>query len=340
MAKWTKEEDELLLKLINEGAGNSELYQYFPNRGKPAINSRASRIRSGKPLEYIKGELKGKMIGKLEVGDIVGTEIDEKNHHVHKIYECICHCDDTHTNITYVREGNLITYNTTSCGCNKVMLSDQNPNRSFNEYHTWEDIAFVKFTNCNEYFLCDAVFWNDFGCKYGWSKTVLGYAEARINYKLLLMHQIILEVPEGYVVDHHFRVSQGLLDNRISNLRIVTQYINMHNIGLKSHNTSGYTCVAVDKRSERWYSEIVVKKKKYFLGYFDNKVDAIKARLQAEHDLLGIYAPQKHLFAEFGIDDADLELYGSDFIEDELPKKYGYQRLLVPTPEDIKQYSN
>ena len=37
------------------------------------------------------------------------------------------------------------------------------------------------------------------------------------------------------------------------------------------------------------------------LGSFQNKEDAIKARLQAEATHYGQFAPQRHLFEEYGI---------------------------------------
>jgi hypothetical protein len=37
------------------------------------------------------------------------------------------------------------------------------------------------------------------------------------------------------------------------------------------------------------------------LGYFINKDDAIKTRLSAEAKYYGEFAPQKHLFEEYGV---------------------------------------
>ena len=38
-----------------------------------------------------------------------------------------------------------------------------------------------------------------------------------------------------------------------------------------------------------------------FLGHFDNKDDAIRARLNAEVKYFGEFAPQKHLYEQYGI---------------------------------------
>ena len=47
-------------------------------------------------------------------------------------------------------------------------------------------------------------------------------------------------------------------------------------------NTSGHTGVYQDKRSGKWCAYINFKKKRYSLGTFQNKDDALKARIRAE----------------------------------------------------------
>lgn len=52
-------------------------------------------------------------------------------------------------------------------------------------------------------------------------------------------------------------------------------------------NTSGKTGVYFDKSRQKWCSEIMFKKKKYFLGRYDKKEDAIKVRKIAEKEIFG-----------------------------------------------------
>lgn len=52
-------------------------------------------------------------------------------------------------------------------------------------------------------------------------------------------------------------------------------------------NTSGYTGVKWDKERCRWKAEIEFKGKKYYLGRYENKKDAITARKTAEQKLFG-----------------------------------------------------
>ena len=48
-------------------------------------------------------------------------------------------------------------------------------------------------------------------------------------------------------------------------------------------------------------ARIVLNKKDIYLGRYSNKEDAIKARLEAEIKYFGEFAPQRHLFEQYGI---------------------------------------
>lgn len=49
-----------------------------------------------------------------------------------------------------------------------------------------------------------------------------------------------------------------------------------------STSTSGVSGVCWDKRRKKWYATITYCQKEHFLGYFENKEDAIKARVEGE----------------------------------------------------------
>ncbi len=49
-----------------------------------------------------------------------------------------------------------------------------------------------------------------------------------------------------------------------------------------AHNTSGHTGVVWDKSRNKWIAEIRFKNKRYYLGRYEKKEDAIKAREEAE----------------------------------------------------------
>ena len=56
-----------------------------------------------------------------------------------------------------------------------------------------------------------------------------------------------------------------------------------------------------DKNNNKWMSSIEFNKKYIYLGRFIVKDDAIIARLKAEKKYYGEFAPQRHLFEEYGI---------------------------------------
>ena len=67
------------------------------------------------------------------------------------------------------------------------------------------------------------------------------------------------------------------------------------------NNTSGITGVSWDKRLQKWSVRLQVNGERIILGNYVNKNDAIKARLEAEKKYFGEFAPQQHLFQEYGI---------------------------------------
>jgi len=106
------------------------------------------------------------------------------------------------------------------------------------------------------------------------------YCQEREN-RLQLSHFISGFVKEkGWDVDH---IDGDSLNNRKSNLRIVTHQHNMMNQRkLPSNNTSGVIGVGWNKENKCWDAQIKHNKILHHLGSFKNKDDAIKARHDAE----------------------------------------------------------
>ncbi len=108
-----------------------------------------------------------------------------------------------------------------------------------------------------------------------------GYPVARIGGKNVFLHDLILgtEKSKGLVIDH---VNRNPLDNRVENLRVVTQQANIFNRGVHPKNTSGATGVQFDKATNKWVARITVNGKNNHLGSFATIDEAIKARKAAE----------------------------------------------------------
>ena len=70
-------------------------------------------------------------------------------------------------------------------------------------------------------------------------------------------------------------------DNKITNLRNVSQNENLKNKGLHLNNTTGFNGVSWDKNRNKWQANITVNKKRIYLGRFENKEDAISIRSAA-----------------------------------------------------------
>ena len=114
----------------------------------------------------------------------------------------------------------------------------------------------------------------------------------------------------GYA--HYDHIDRNELNNRKYNLRKCTKKDNNRNRSLPSNNTSGAMGVNWERRRNKWRSRIVVDEKEIYLGTFQNKEDAIKARLKAEAKYYGEFAPQRYLFEQYGItqqnDSTEIEL--------------------------------
>lgn len=76
-------------------------------------------------------------------------------------------------------------------------------------------------------------------------------------------------------VDHINNIG---LDNRRTNLRIVTRSANRLNVGVQPNNTSGFRGVYFDKKSGKWVAQRFHHRKNHRLGYFDSKEEAAQAR--------------------------------------------------------------
>lgn len=100
-------------------------------------------------------------------------------------------------------------------------------------------------------------------------------------------------------IDH---INRNKLDNRRENLRIVDSHLNSFNSKIPKSNSSGVIGVYWHRKNEVWCATIKHNYKNIYLGSFPNKNLAILCRLKAEIKYFGeLYAPQRHLFAEYEI---------------------------------------
>lgn len=66
-----------------------------------------------------------------------------------------------------------------------------------------------------------------------------------------------------------------------------TQLAKIRNMTPSAANTSGVRGVYYEPKFDRWRAQIIFKRKRYYLGTYKNKEDAVKARLAAEDEIYG-----------------------------------------------------
>ena len=83
-------------------------------------------------------------------------------------------------------------------------------------------------------------------------------------------------------------------------MRIVNFTQNSMNSSIRNDNKSGV--IGVGRKRKKWMAKITYYKKVIYLGCFENFEDAVKARILAEKQYFGEFAPQKHLYKQYGIE--------------------------------------
>ena len=112
------------------------------------------------------------------------------------------------------------------------------------------------------------------------------YARQAKAYGALGIHKILMNPPEGYVVDH---IDGNPLNNTRANMRLVTTSQNSCNKKIGLANTSGYKGVCFDKKRNKWVAQIKINRKKFNLGFFIDPADAAKAYARASAEIHGEY---------------------------------------------------
>ena len=111
-----------------------------------------------------------------------------------------------------------------------------------------------------------------------WRDEIKGYyVRSEGKSGKIYLHRLIMGNPDGhYLVDH---INHNPLDNRRSNLRLVTNSQNMQNRkGAAKGSCTGIRGAYWNPKSKKYYAKIKAEKNIY-LGYFDSME---KARLAAE----------------------------------------------------------
>lgn len=229
------------------------------------------------PNKFI--DLTGMIFGKLKVIERA------KNKNSKTMWLCECECG----NKTIVSGDCLKNKHTSSCGCfhkEDLIVRNKKDKKKYNTYDLTQDYG-IGYTFKGKEFLFDIEDYDkikDFCWGFSGGYIVSAFLDTK---KKILFHRLIMDVPDGMYIDH---INHNTCDNRKKNLRIVTSSQNSFNRRMQSNNTSGITGVFYAKDRNKWRAFIKIGEKQTYLGQFDNKEDAIKARKEAEEKYFGEYS--------------------------------------------------
>lgn len=123
-----------------------------------------------------------------------------------------------------------------------------------------------------------------------WHCTASGYAErselgSRTDRRRSVrLHRLILGLDhdDPLQADH---INRNPLDNRRSNLRIVTFALNMQNRSSQRGSTSRYRGVCWASNMQKWYAQVRINGRQVNLGYYADEIEAANAAatFRAEH---------------------------------------------------------
>lgn len=218
-------------------------------------------------------------------GRLVAIKPCDKTKRGNTIWYCHCDCG----NDVKVINSNLINGTTKSCGCyNKQRISETH--KKYNKYDLVSAEYGIGWTsNTNEEFYFDKEDY-DLIKDYCWRESSTKHILTdSTKGKYLFIHRLITDCASDLCVDH---INHNPLDNRKSNLRIVSKQQNNMNHLIRQDNTSGCTGVFWDKRRAKWCANITYNHKQIFLGYFDDIDKAIDIRKKAEIKYFGKYRHQ------------------------------------------------
>lgn len=130
------------------------------------------------------------------------------------------------------------------------------------------------------------------GMKAGCVDISSGYVHIRIERKKYYAHRLAWLYVHGTWPKEIDHISRSRFDNRMSNLREAVEHIyNTRNRSISNSNSSGVTGVSWQKNINKWFAYIWVNYKRISLGYHQYFSGAVAARVKAEQQYFGDFAP-------------------------------------------------
>ena len=232
---------------------------------------------------------KAKDIRDITFGYLTPIEPTEKRHRKDVVWRCKCKCG----NIVEMPATRLLTGNTLSCGCMKVenILSASKHIAGTHLFQSLKEDAprsdnlsgYVGVSPKRDKWVAHITYR---GKRYhlGTYSNIEDAIKARARAKELVMEdaQKLLEYYEE-LHKEDYKPDRSALPKVENEPLIVEGEKVIRPTVARSNNTSGYPGVA--KAKKKWRASISYQKERYVLGYFQNKEDAIAARMNAEKRL-------------------------------------------------------
>ena len=216
---------------------------------------------------------------------------------------CECSCLDHNTFI--VLGASIKNGRTKSCGCLQKEIAAKIAKdilHKENQYDLSGEYGIGWTSNTHKEFYFDLEDYEKIK-DYCWIEDIgtTGYVSVRARapdtHKNIIISWVI--TGEKYL-DH---INRNPFDNRKKNFRKATTTENARNHSISKRNKSGFVGVTWNKINNNWRAKITVNKKCIDLGSSNKIEDAIIARLTAEYKYYGEFAPQRHLFEQYKINE-------------------------------------
>jgi len=122
-----------------------------------------------------------------------------------------------------------------------------------------------------------------------WSVTGDRYFHSSINGTMLKLGEFLLRIKTSpdMVIDHK---NNDRFDYQISNLRVASKSQNAANSKLRVDSTTGYKGVTFNKRHGKYYAQIKINYKMYYLGCFVTPEEAALKYNEAAKKAFGVFA--------------------------------------------------
>ena len=116
-----------------------------------------------------------------------------------------------------------------------------------------------------------------------------GYWGIQINNKKYQAHRLIFLYHHGYLPKYIDHIDRNKLNNKIENLREITNADNKHNTPQRKDNKIKYKGINWHKKVKKWVAQIQINGKKKHIGYFVSPELAYAAYCEYVKNNLTVY---------------------------------------------------